>query len=102
MLDRSYLSPSPNLEPLLTRVQFVAMSLGQNYTIEEQVTGKAEEGGFQFDIFPRRPDPENGRFYEFNMRFETPRGRARRELALAKTPAECGVPHGAIIGFFDM
>ena len=29
--------------------------LGSGYTVEEQVTGKAEIGGFQFDIFPRRP-----------------------------------------------
>jgi hypothetical protein len=28
--------------------------LGSGYTVEEQVTGKAEIGGFQFDIFPRR------------------------------------------------
>ncbi|KAJ7334761.1 hypothetical protein DFH08DRAFT_292628 [Mycena albidolilacea] len=84
--------------------QFVAMSHGGNYTIEEQVTDKAEEGGFQFDIFPRRPKPHNGRFYEFNMRFETPRGRASggRKLQLLKTPAELGVPDGAIIGFYDV
>ena len=35
--------------------------LGSGYTVEEQVTGKAEIGGFQFDIFPRRPRVD-GRF----------------------------------------
>ncbi|KAJ7938368.1 hypothetical protein B0H13DRAFT_1942690 [Mycena leptocephala] len=82
--------------------QFVAMSHGGNYTIEEQVTGKAEEGGFQFDIFPRRIEPEAS-FYEFNMRFETSRGRSKqgRYLELLKTPGELGVPNGAVIGMHD-
>ncbi|KAF8838426.1 hypothetical protein BDN67DRAFT_1013094 [Paxillus ammoniavirescens] len=34
--------------------QFVGMSHGSGYTVEEQVTGKAEHGGLQFDIFPVR------------------------------------------------
>jgi hypothetical protein len=82
--------------------QFVAMSHGGNYTIEEQVTGKTEEGGFQFDIFPRRLKPEAS-FYEFNMRFETSRGRSKqgRYLELLKTPGELGVPNGAVIGMHD-
>jgi hypothetical protein len=81
----------------MTFFQFVAMPHGGNYTIEEQVTGKAEEGGFQFDIFPRRPERS---FYEFNMRFETPHGRSKqgRTLQLLKTPSELGVPNGAVIG----
>jgi hypothetical protein len=79
------------------------MLQGKNYTMEEQITGKAEEGGFQFDIFPRRPEPNNGSFYEFNMQFETPRGRSTggRKLKTLETPAECGVPSGAIVGFCD-
>jgi hypothetical protein len=78
------------------------MSHGQNYTIEEQVTGKAEEGGFQFDIFPQRTTPE-GDFYHFNMQFETPRGRSGqgRQLDKTMTPGECNVPQGNIIGFYD-
>ncbi|KAJ6544113.1 hypothetical protein B0H19DRAFT_296047 [Mycena capillaripes] len=34
--------------------QFVATAVGHGYTIEEQVTGKADEGGLQFDIFSER------------------------------------------------
>lgn len=34
-------------------LQFVAMPLGEGYTVEEQLTGKAEIGGLQFDIFHR-------------------------------------------------
>ncbi|KIJ65290.1 hypothetical protein HYDPIDRAFT_39879 [Hydnomerulius pinastri MD-312] len=32
--------------------QFVAMSHGNGYTVEEQITSKAEQGGLQFDVFP--------------------------------------------------
>ncbi|KAJ7510470.1 hypothetical protein B0H11DRAFT_1959242 [Mycena galericulata] len=35
--------------------QFVATTLGHGYSIEEQVAGKAVEGGLQFDIFSLRP-----------------------------------------------
>ncbi|KAJ7215918.1 hypothetical protein GGX14DRAFT_518352 [Mycena pura] len=105
----------PGLQPWIDGVmteegvvrQFVAMPLGKNYTVEEQVTGKAEEGGFQFDIFPRRPERVNECFFEFNMQFGTPRERAAggRKLnlfgTLFGTPANCEVPYGAIIGFFD-
>ena len=45
----------------LNDIKFVAADLGSGYTVEEQVTGKAEIGGFQFDIFPRRPEVD-GRF----------------------------------------
>lgn len=32
--------------------QFVAMPLGQGYTAEEQITGKAEFGGLQIQVYP--------------------------------------------------
>jgi len=32
--------------------QFVAMPLGDGYSVEEQMTGKAEFGGIQFEFFP--------------------------------------------------
>ncbi len=38
--------------------QFVAMPLGMGYTVERQVTGKAEFGGLQIMVF----DPKPGRF----------------------------------------
>jgi len=34
--------------------QFVAMPLGQGYTVEEQITGKAEHGGLQIVAYPMK------------------------------------------------
>lgn len=34
--------------------QFVAMPLGEGYSVEEQITGQAELGGMQIEIFPMR------------------------------------------------
>jgi len=34
--------------------QFVAMPLGAGFTAEEQITGKAEHGGLQIQVFPMR------------------------------------------------
>lgn len=34
--------------------QFVAMPLGQGYTVEEQLDGKAEFGGLQIEVFPMK------------------------------------------------
>lgn len=36
--------------------QFVAMPLGQGYTAEEQLTGEAEYGGLQFQVYPMKAD----------------------------------------------
>ena len=36
--------------------QFVAMPLGEGYTVEEQLTGKSEIGGLQLQIYPMRAD----------------------------------------------
>ena len=36
--------------------QFVAMPLGAGYSAEEQITGKADTGGIQFQIFPLRAE----------------------------------------------
>jgi hypothetical protein len=36
--------------------QFVAMPLGEGYTAEEQLTGTAEHGGIQIEVFPMKPD----------------------------------------------
>ncbi|KIJ66163.1 hypothetical protein HYDPIDRAFT_27346 [Hydnomerulius pinastri MD-312] len=48
----------PWLDGIMTETgvvrQFVAMSHGKNYTVEEQITGQATTGGFQFDVFPLR------------------------------------------------
>lgn len=42
--------------------QFVAMPLGQGYSVEEQITGEAEYGGMQIEIFPMRADVFHKRF----------------------------------------
>ncbi len=34
--------------------QFVAMELGEGYTAEEQITGKAEHGGLQITVYPMK------------------------------------------------
>jgi hypothetical protein len=36
--------------------QFVAMPLGSGYSAEEQITGKAEHGGLQIQVYPMRPE----------------------------------------------
>jgi len=36
--------------------QFVAMPLGKGYTVEEQLTGKAEHGGLQIVVYPMKAE----------------------------------------------
>ncbi|MEJ1404894.1 MAG: hypothetical protein RPU73_13680 [Candidatus Sedimenticola sp. (ex Thyasira tokunagai)] len=36
--------------------QFVAMPLGEGYSAEEQITGKAEHGGLQVEVYPMKHD----------------------------------------------
>jgi hypothetical protein len=42
--------------------QFVAMPLGKGYSVEEQLTGEAEFGGLQIEVFPMRPENFEKRF----------------------------------------
>ena len=42
--------------------QFVAMPLGSGYTAEEQLTGQAEHGGLQIEVYPMRRDEFESRF----------------------------------------
>lgn len=42
--------------------QFVAMPLGEGYTAEEQITGKAEHGGLQIIAYPMKRDVFERRF----------------------------------------
>ncbi|KIM86505.1 hypothetical protein PILCRDRAFT_328093 [Piloderma croceum F 1598] len=92
-------------EPGVVR-QFVAIEHGKNFTVEEQVTGKAEHGGLQFDIFPRCCEPPHGgSFYEYNMDVDdsrdfSARAHASRQLASDMTPDEAGVSVGNTIGVF--
>jgi hypothetical protein len=42
--------------------QFVAMPLGEGYTVEEQLTGEAEVGGVQIEVFPMKKAAFDRRF----------------------------------------
>jgi hypothetical protein len=42
--------------------QFVAMPLGEGYSVEEQLSGKAEFGGIQLEIFPMKAESFEQRF----------------------------------------
>lgn len=42
--------------------QFVAMPSGEGYSVEEQLTGKADFGGMQIEVFPMRPEVFERRF----------------------------------------
>ncbi len=42
--------------------QFVAMPLGEGYTAEEQLTGQAEHGGLQLQVFPMKREVFERRF----------------------------------------
>jgi hypothetical protein len=42
--------------------QFVAMPLGEGYSVEEQITGEAEFGGLQIEVFPMRTEIFEKRF----------------------------------------
>ncbi|KAF8838428.1 hypothetical protein BDN67DRAFT_1013096 [Paxillus ammoniavirescens] len=64
--------------------QFVGMSHGSGYTVEEQVTGKTEHGGLQFDIFPVR-----------DREFTVQSNKSDVFLEETKTPAELSLAVGA-------
>lgn len=53
--------------------QFVAMPLGSGYTAEEQLTGEAQHGGVQIEVYPMRRRA-------FEKHFQIRRRRATKEL----------------------
>ncbi len=53
--------------------QFVAMPLGAGYSAEEQITGAAEHGGVQIEVYPMKREV-------FERRFPKPRPRPRGVL----------------------
>lgn len=54
--------------------QFAAMPLGSGYSAEEQITGEAEHGGLQIEVFPMRREV-------FERRFPKPKPLPRRRVA---------------------
>lgn len=70
--------------------QFVAMPLGHGYSAEEQVTGKAEHGGIQIQVFPMKREV-------FERRFPVS-SRERRTFGrtVFSKELECGAPTAAM------
>lgn len=66
--------------------QFVAMPLGSGYSVEEQITGRAEYGGLQVFVMPMRRDVFERRFPE-----REPFLRARSMQRLSAVPT-CAAP----------
>ena len=66
--------------------QFVAMPLGQGYTVEGQVTGEETHGGLQLVVF----DPKPGRFPDEAPRHAVMRARSGGAMAPACAPAPGG------------
>src|ERR1700734_3110681 len=69
----------------LPRLQFVAMPLGQGYTIEEQLTGQAKQGGIQIDVFSA---------FSSSVTFFNDRG---LPLDLTLSPQQLGIVSGKYI-----
>lgn len=84
----SYASPG-RPGPQRQNFEFVAMPLGHGYTIEEQVTGQANQGGIQIDVFPS---------LEESVRFRTGLQESDsdgNDLSLLHTPKDLGVHVGS-------
>jgi hypothetical protein len=67
--------------------QFIAAPLGSGYTAEEQITGKAEFGGIQLEVFPMKIDVFNQRFPYTPPRPDRPDSRLRRRSMRGISPA---------------
>jgi hypothetical protein len=48
--------------------QFVAMPMGEGYSVEEQITGESEFGGLQIEVFPMRAEIFEKRFPQARLR----------------------------------
>ena len=71
------------------------MPLGQGYTVEEQVTGKADHGGLQFDIFSTRDTPPG------SFRGIVDSSGLAVSFPIHMTPAELSVSNGTQIIFIS-
>jgi hypothetical protein len=79
------------VEKGITR-QFVAMPLGQGYTVEEQLTGEAEVGGLQIEVFPMKRDVFEKRFPKVPPRLH--RRLMDTQCCMAAPMAEMGLAPG--------
>jgi hypothetical protein len=72
--------------------QFVAMPLGEGYTVEEQLTGEAEVGGIQVEVFPMKKDVFEKRFPKVSPRLH--RRLMDTQCCIAAPMAEMGLAPG--------
>jgi hypothetical protein len=70
--------------------QFVAMPLGSGYTVEEQVTGKAEHGGIQIAAYPLKAEHYQPRL----TRIAIPSDMMSRFCVRAPAPCDMGLAPG--------
>ena len=70
--------------------QFVAMPLGEGYTVEEQLTGAAQHGGLQIVAYPMKRE----RYEEMIVRRARTRVHAKIAYCLASPPAQMGLAPG--------
>ena len=64
--------------------QFVAMPLGSGYSVEEQITGKAEHGGLQLVVYPMKAE----RYEAIRKQREEEEQRQREEQARRRASAQ--------------
>ena len=68
--------------------QFVAMPLGQGYSVEHQVTGKETHGGLQIEVFPRLAT---------DAEFTLPNGGSVSGRRMWASPADLGLSAGGVL-----
>ncbi len=73
--------------------QFVAMPLGEGFSAEEQVTGKAEHGGLQIIVYPMKHE----RFKQFEQELLNDNSRYRRSSPVAGAAADMGLAPGGLM-----
>ena len=73
--------------------QFVAMPLGEGYTAEEQLTGKAEHGGLQLAVYPMKAS----RYEEMMSERRAVDYLQARAMPCAAPPQELGLAPGGMM-----
>lgn len=78
--------------------QFVAMPLGDGYSAEEQLTGKAEHGGVQIQVYPMKRAEFDRRFPVVPLRETSEGAHAKIAYSLAAPPAAAAPDMGLAPG----
>lgn len=74
--------------------QFVAMPLGDGYTAEEQITGKAEHGGLQIIVYPMKRERYEAMLSARSDRVYEDSGHIYKMMS---TPSEMGLAPGGLM-----